>query len=225
MTHHSSGVAPGVVAFTATPVRTIPTWSGRTQPGRLPVSYGVSYTEEPLSRLNRTHAHKEDTFVLDFVNHRDEIREAFATYHEGAEMGAEVDPSRMYAIKAELDASGVYLAEEVERFCSVYFKPRQRSAMTGPGISSQTMRLCATSARCVDHPPQTRVQRTDQAIQVISHPCNRRAKTPRRHRQPGVGAVFHARIQSLGRPAELVQLAKSSLNSPRSSSSDASISA
>ena len=83
---------------------------------------------QTLSRLNRTHARKEDTFVLDFVNDRDEIREAFATYYEGAEMGAEVDPARMYAIKAELDASGVYLPEEVERFCAVYFKPRQRQS-------------------------------------------------------------------------------------------------
>ena len=81
---------------------------------------------QTLSRLNRTHARKEDTFVLDFVNDRDEIRAAFATYYEGAEMGAEVDPARMYAIKGELDASGVYLPEEIERFCAVYFKPRQR---------------------------------------------------------------------------------------------------
>jgi type I restriction enzyme R subunit len=63
---------------------------------------------------------------LDFVNDREEIREAFKTYYEGAEMGQEVDPDRMYQIKGELDASGIYLAEEVERFCSVYFKPKQR---------------------------------------------------------------------------------------------------
>ena len=84
---------------------------------------------QTLSRLNRTHAHKDDTFVLDFVNQREEIQEAFATYYEGAEMGEEVEPARMYAIKEELDASGVYLAEEVERFCVVYFKPRQRQSL------------------------------------------------------------------------------------------------
>ena len=83
---------------------------------------------QTLSRLNRTHPHKEDTFVLDFVNDRDEIREAFKTYYEGAELGEEVEPARMYAIKEELDASGVYLAEEVERFCAIYFKPRQRQS-------------------------------------------------------------------------------------------------
>ena len=83
---------------------------------------------QTLSRLNRIHPLKEDTFVLDFVNDRDEIREAFKTYYEGAEMGEQVDPARMYVIKGELDASGIYLDEEVERFCAVYFKPKQRQS-------------------------------------------------------------------------------------------------
>jgi type I restriction enzyme R subunit len=83
---------------------------------------------QTLSRLNRTHPLKEDTFVLDFVNDREEIREAFKTYYEGAEMGEEVEPARMYQIKAELDASGIYLAEEVHRFCEIYFKPKQRQS-------------------------------------------------------------------------------------------------
>ena len=83
---------------------------------------------QTLSRLNRIHPHKEDTFVLDFVNDREEIREAFKTYYEGAEMGEEVDPTRMYAIKGELDASGIYLDEEVERFSAVYFMPKRRQS-------------------------------------------------------------------------------------------------
>ena len=83
---------------------------------------------QTLSRLNRTHPLKEDTFVLDFVNDREEIREAFKTYYEGAEMGEEVDPARMYAIKSELDSSGIYLDEEVERFGTVYFRPKRRQS-------------------------------------------------------------------------------------------------
>ncbi|MFO0962326.1 MAG: DEAD/DEAH box helicase family protein [Phycisphaerales bacterium] len=84
---------------------------------------------QTLSRLNRIHPLKEDTFVLDFVNERDEIREAFKTYYEGAEIGAEVDPARLYAIKGELDAEGIYLADEVSRFCDVYFKPKQKQSL------------------------------------------------------------------------------------------------
>ena len=83
---------------------------------------------QTLSRLNRVHPFKEDSFVLDFVNDREEIREAFKTYYEGAEMGEEVDPARMYVIKGELDASGVYLDEEVDRFSAVYFKPKRRQS-------------------------------------------------------------------------------------------------
>ena len=90
---------------------------------------------QTLSRLNRTHPLKEDSFVLDFVNDREEIREAFKTYYEGAEMGEEVDPARMYAIKSELDASGIYLDEEVERFSAVYFKPKRRQS----ALDHQTM--------------------------------------------------------------------------------------
>ena len=80
---------------------------------------------QALSRLNRVHPLKEDTFILDFVNDREEIQEAFKTYYEGVEMGEEVDPARMYAIKEELDASGLYLEEEVKRFGKVYFKPKR----------------------------------------------------------------------------------------------------
>ncbi len=83
---------------------------------------------QTLSRLNRTHPLKEDTFVLDFVNDREEIREAFKTYYEGAEMGEEVDPAHMYGIKGELDASSIYLPEEMERFCAVYFAPKQQQS-------------------------------------------------------------------------------------------------
>lgn len=83
---------------------------------------------QTLSRLNRTHPLKEDTFVLDFVNDREEIQESFKQYYEGVAMGEDVDPSRMYELKGELDVSGIYLAEEVDRFCEIYFKPKQRQS-------------------------------------------------------------------------------------------------
>lgn len=83
---------------------------------------------QTLSRLNRIHPLKDDTFVLDFVNDREEIREAFKTYYEGAEIGDAVEPARLYAIKGELDVAGIYLSEEVARFTEVYFKPRQKQS-------------------------------------------------------------------------------------------------
>ena len=45
----------------------------------------------------------------------------------------------MYAIKGELDASGIYLDEEVERFSAVHFKPRRRqSARDHQAMNDQT---------------------------------------------------------------------------------------
>ena len=83
---------------------------------------------QTLSRLNRCHPLKEDTFVLDFVNDREEIQESFKRYYDGAIMGEEVDAHRMYEIRAELDASGIYTQEEIDRFCAVYFKPKRRQS-------------------------------------------------------------------------------------------------
>ena len=104
---------------------------------------------QTLSRLNRVHPRKEDTFVLDFVNTREEIQEAFKAYYEGAQMGEEVDPARMYMIRSELNASGVYLDDEIERFCIVYFKPKRLqspadhqaiNAALDPAVSRFTVR-------------------------------------------------------------------------------------
>lgn len=83
---------------------------------------------QTLSRLNRIHPFKEDTFILDFVNDRSEIQEAFKTYYEGAEIGGEVDPNRMYQIKGELDSSGIYVLSDVDLFSETYFKPKLKQS-------------------------------------------------------------------------------------------------
>jgi len=77
---------------------------------------------QTLSRLNRTCAGKEDTFVLDFVNARDEILASFQDYYEGATVGEQVDPQRLYELQTELDAAHVYLQSEVDAFAAVFFK-------------------------------------------------------------------------------------------------------
>lgn len=84
---------------------------------------------QTLSRLNRTHPLKEDTFVLDFVNDPEDIQEAFKVYFDGATMGEEVEPERLYEIKAELDESGIYRNDEIEEFCRVFFAPRKKQSV------------------------------------------------------------------------------------------------
>ena len=83
---------------------------------------------QTLSRLNRTHPLKDDTFILDFVNEPGEIQEAFRQYYDGSVMGEQVEPDKLYAIKAELDASGIYLQTEVAEFVRVFFAPKRRQS-------------------------------------------------------------------------------------------------
>jgi type I restriction enzyme R subunit len=79
---------------------------------------------QTLSRLNRTHPGKEDTFVLDFVNEPHEILAAFQQYYEQAAIGERAEPRQLYELQAKLDAEQVYYKAEVEEFCRVFYKPR-----------------------------------------------------------------------------------------------------
>lgn len=83
---------------------------------------------QTLSRLNRTHPLKDNTFVLDFVNDHAEIQEAFRQYYEGSVMGEQVDPDKLYEVKADLDASAIYLEDEVNAFSAVFFAPKRRQS-------------------------------------------------------------------------------------------------
>ena len=84
---------------------------------------------QTLSRLNRTHPLKDDTFVLDFVNDPAEIQEAFRQYYEGSVMGEQVDPDTLYNVKAALDATGIYLQAEVDGFSTIFFAPKRRQSV------------------------------------------------------------------------------------------------
>ena len=78
---------------------------------------------QTLSRLNRIAPHKEATFVLDFVNDPDDIREAFAPYYDQTELLATSDPHKLDELRHELDGMQVYHQDEVDEFARVFFLP------------------------------------------------------------------------------------------------------
>jgi type I restriction enzyme R subunit len=80
---------------------------------------------QTLSRLNRTHPAKEDTFVLDFVNDTKEIVDAFQPYYEQTTVGDQAQPQQLYELQAKLDAQQVYYKSEVEEFAKVFYKPKE----------------------------------------------------------------------------------------------------
>ena len=81
---------------------------------------------QTLSRLNRTAAGKEDTFVLDFVNSADDIQEAFQPFYEQTCIGERAETKQLYELQAKLIGYHVYFDAEVEEFCKVFYKPKAR---------------------------------------------------------------------------------------------------
>jgi type I restriction enzyme, R subunit len=71
---------------------------------------------QTLSRLNRSHPQKQETFVLDFANETDDIEKAFKPYFESTILGEATDPNKLYNLKDALDAFQVYDREQVEAF-------------------------------------------------------------------------------------------------------------
>ncbi len=78
---------------------------------------------QTLSRLNRTCAGKEDTFVLDFVNDRETIFASFQPYYEITTVTEETDVNHLYDLKARLDEFQIYWETEINEFANVYFNP------------------------------------------------------------------------------------------------------
>ena len=83
---------------------------------------------QTLSRLNRTCAGKTDTFVLDFVNTADEIKEAFQPYYECTELDEEINPNLIYDTKKIIRDFGLYNDEDVATFLKLFLKKEKQTA-------------------------------------------------------------------------------------------------
>lgn len=81
---------------------------------------------QTLSRLNRMHSGKEDTFVLDFANDRQTILDSFQPYYEVTSVTEETDVNHLYDLKMKLDEFQVYWEQEIDAFAHVYFNPNTK---------------------------------------------------------------------------------------------------
>ncbi len=76
---------------------------------------------QTLSRLNRTHAGKKGTMVLDFANEAEEIRKAFEPYYETTLLSEETDPNLLYEVQGRLLDYDVIAASDIETFARAYY--------------------------------------------------------------------------------------------------------
>jgi len=84
---------------------------------------------QTLSRLNRAHPQKYDTFVLDFFNTADVIREAFEPYYRTTILSEETDPNKLHDLQASLDGYQVYAWPQVEEFVQLYLSGADRDRL------------------------------------------------------------------------------------------------
>ncbi|MFV5212234.1 type I restriction endonuclease subunit R [Azonexus caeni] len=84
---------------------------------------------QTLSRLNRTCAGKEDTFILDFRNKPEEIFKAFKPYYEDTPTEPLTDAQHLYRLYHQIEELGLIFEEEVKAFGAVYFKPRRKETV------------------------------------------------------------------------------------------------
>ena len=80
---------------------------------------------QTLSRLNRIAPGKTDTFVLDFVNDRQEIFEAFKPYYEFTEFAEITDPHLLYNMEYTIMEWKIFFKDDINKFCDVWFSTKK----------------------------------------------------------------------------------------------------
>jgi type I restriction enzyme, R subunit len=84
---------------------------------------------QTLSRLNRAHPQKYDTFVLDFQNDTVTIQAAFEPYYRTTILANETDANKLHDLKSDLDGAGVYTPTDVDDLVARYLGGADRDTI------------------------------------------------------------------------------------------------
>ena len=81
---------------------------------------------QTLSRLNRCHPKKNDTFVLDFANEAEAIQEAFQRYYKTTILSKETDPNKLNDLITEIESANIYTENDVQTLNEKYWSGADR---------------------------------------------------------------------------------------------------
>lgn len=84
---------------------------------------------QTLSRLNRCHPKKRDTFVLDFANDADTIQEAFQRYYKTTILSKETDPNKLNDLITEIESANIYTEDDVRELNEKYWSGAEREQL------------------------------------------------------------------------------------------------
>lgn len=84
---------------------------------------------QTLSRLNRCHPKKHDTFVLDFANKPEIIEKSFSRYYRTTILSGETDPNKLYDLVSTMEQYEVYDESDVENLVNLYLNGADRDRL------------------------------------------------------------------------------------------------
>ncbi len=84
---------------------------------------------QTLSRLNRAHPQKHDTFVLDFYNDSETIQKSFEPYYRTTILSDETDPNKLHDLKSDLDGYQVYSQAQIDELVGLYLNGADRDKL------------------------------------------------------------------------------------------------
>lgn len=84
---------------------------------------------QTLSRLNRAHPQKHDTFVLDFYNDSETIQNSFEPYYRTTILSDETDPNKLHDLKSDLDGYQVYSQAQIDDLVGLYLNGADRDKL------------------------------------------------------------------------------------------------
>lgn len=83
---------------------------------------------QTLSRLNRTYPDKQDTFIIDFVNTKEDILKAFQPFYQETSLAQEINTDLIYKTQKMLRAFKIYDDTDIEKVNKIYFDEDKRKA-------------------------------------------------------------------------------------------------
>lgn len=81
---------------------------------------------QTLSRLNRTHPDKHDTFIIDFVNTVDDIKKSFQPFYQETSLSQEVNTDLIYKTQRMLRDFKIYDDTDIKKVNEIYFDEDKR---------------------------------------------------------------------------------------------------
>ena len=84
---------------------------------------------QTLSRLNRCHPKKRDTFVLDFANEAESIRASFQRFYKTTILSKETDPAKLNDLIQEIEEANIYTETSIQLLNEKYWSGAPREEL------------------------------------------------------------------------------------------------